>query len=112
MARFTGWRLMARDRAAYLWVTYGITPEEYDEILAFQGGVCAICQKEPVGRHFDVDHEHVRGYKAMIPEHKRRYVRGIACWSCNKFRINGHDVQSAAAVLAYLRNPPARKVLK
>lgn len=103
---------MGRNRAAYLWVTYGITLDEYDAILLAQGGVCAICKKEPVARHFDVDHEHVRGYKNMIPEHKRRYVRGIACWSCNKFRINGHDVASAAAVLAYLRNPPARKVLK
>jgi len=49
---------------------YGITPEQYDGMLARQGGVCALCggtMERPV-----VDHCHQTGR-----------VRGILCHPCN-----------------------------
>ena len=48
---------------------YGLTPEEYNEILEEQGG-CKICQKKFDRYH--VDHDHNTGK-----------VRGILCLSCN-----------------------------
>lgn len=56
---------------------YGITIEEYDRMLAAQGGRCAICEStEPGGpansKRFAVDHDHTTGA-----------VRALLCMSCN-----------------------------
>lgn len=59
--------------------TYGITLAQYDEMLAEQGGKCAICRgAEPGARwkgspYFSVDHCHTTGK-----------VRGLLCAECNK----------------------------
>jgi hypothetical protein len=65
----------ARRRSAGLRRRYGITVEQYDEMLAAQGGVCALCgTDQPGGRgeHFSVDHCHKDGH-----------VRGLLCAGCN-----------------------------
>jgi hypothetical protein len=63
----------AADRAGYLKRKYGITIEQYDEMLKAQGGVCAICRKaRPEGRTLHVDHDHETGE-----------VRGLLCFRCN-----------------------------
>lgn len=53
---------------------YGITVEEYDEMLEAQGGGCAICGKTPEenGRRLAVDHNH-----------ETDKLRGLLCNSCN-----------------------------
>ena len=55
---------------------YGLTPEAYMDILASQGGVCAICGTNAPGgnnkRTFSVDHDHETGA-----------VRGLLCVKCN-----------------------------
>lgn len=51
--------------------TYGITTEEYDRMLAEQGGSCAICDREPKKRRLSVDHDHSTGK-----------VRGLLCTPC------------------------------
>ena len=54
---------------------YGIGPRERDQILAEQGGRCAICQTNtPGGRGWHVDHCHSSGK-----------VRKILCTACNVF---------------------------
>jgi hypothetical protein len=60
-------------RAYHLGRTHGITPEQYDEMLAAQGGGCAICKRPPredISLH--VDHDHETGK-----------VRGLLCFRCN-----------------------------
>lgn len=56
---------------------YGLTSDDYDEILARQGGGCAICGGPPNHgtrcRNFDVDHDHATGQ-----------VRGLLCNPCNR----------------------------
>lgn len=51
---------------------FGITPEQYDRMLADQNGVCAICERPPKNRRLAVDHDHDTGR-----------VRGLLCWWCN-----------------------------
>lgn len=48
---------------------YGITEDDFDEMFAAQGGVCAIC-REAKAEH--VDHDHATGK-----------VRGLLCFNCN-----------------------------
>jgi hypothetical protein len=53
---------------------FGITADEYDAMLAAQGGRCAICRREPDGRsRLAVEHDH-----------KTRRIRGLVCRSCNR----------------------------
>jgi hypothetical protein len=59
---------------------YGITPEQYDQILADQGGVCAICKQPPTNRRLYVDHDHM-----CCPGKKScgKCLRGLLCAACN-----------------------------
>ena len=72
------------NRKQWLLRTYGISVSEYDEILTSQGGVCAICGAGKAGKSLPVDHKHVPDYGVMLPEERRKYVRGILCSDCNK----------------------------
>jgi hypothetical protein len=59
---------------------YGITLTQKDELLAAQGGVCAICGTNKPARRWVVDHDHTccSGIKTC-----GFCVRGILCESCN-----------------------------
>lgn len=54
--------------------TYGIGQNEYEALLLWQGGRCAICfTDEPRGRGtWHIDHQHGNGV-----------IRGLLCHSCN-----------------------------
>jgi hypothetical protein len=73
-----------RHRAAVLKHRYGITPAQYDEMLARQGGVCGICKGPPHGRsttvYFSVDHDHAC---CPGPRSCGKCVRGLLCLRCN-----------------------------
>jgi hypothetical protein len=56
-------------RTYHLKRRYGITAEEVDEMLAAQGGLCAICRNTPA---LHVDHDHETGL-----------VRELLCFNCN-----------------------------
>jgi hypothetical protein len=63
---------------------YGLTWDEYSEVLRHQGGVCAICgQRNQIGRRLYVDHDH-----------QTNQVRGLLCHLCN-------------TALGHLRDDPA-----
>ena len=72
---------------------YGLTPEEYEEMMAAQEGLCAICRGEQHnGRNWCVDHDHVTGK-----------VRGILCMACNTALGNFRDDPAIlAAAIRYL----------
>lgn len=77
--------------------SYGMTLDEFDQILARQGGHCAICATtEPGGRHgrFCVDHDHSTGK-----------LRALLCSKCNVGL--GHfndDPDVLVAAIQYLRS--------
>jgi recombination endonuclease VII len=78
-------------RAAGLRWRYGISQEEYDALLAKQGGVCAICRRHSK-RRLCVDHCHITGM-----------IRGLLCRLCNiALGCLKEDQASFAAALAYL----------
>lgn len=76
---------------------YGLTPEEFDALVAEQGFLCPICLKRPA---VHVDHDHRTGR-----------VRGILCEMCNgglgQFRDNPSTIENA---IAYLENPPGKSL--
>lgn len=51
----------------------GVTKDQYDRLLAAQGGHCALCPSTPKTRRLHVDHEHRSGR-----------VRGLLCHRCNR----------------------------
>lgn len=79
--------------------TYGLQPGEYEELLAFQGGTCAIpsCRANGKARALAVDHDHDTGE-----------VRGILCSVHNRWLL-GIFVNDLQAGLDYLASPPARR---
>lgn len=52
---------------------YGITVEEYEELLRKQKDVCGICEGKSSDRNLAVDHDHTTGR-----------VRGLLCNNCNR----------------------------
>lgn len=91
------------EKGSYLKQTYGITLQDYWELVEAQLGRCAICQQEvelePKGKGksyggFAVDHCHVTGK-----------VRGLLCYKCNL--ALGHfrdDPELLRKALKYLEN--------
>jgi hypothetical protein len=79
--------------------TYGLQPGEYEELLAFQGGTCAIpsCKANGKARRLAVDHDHVTGEP-----------RGILCGPHNRDLV-GKFANDLQAGLDYLANPPAAR---
>lgn len=71
---------------------YGLTYEQYKEMVALQHGRCKICYRIPSTR-LAVDHCHKTGY-----------VRGLLCRQCNSgiglFRENPITLRKAAAYVS------------
>lgn len=82
---------------------YGLSVEDWQDILRSQGGACGACGKVPRTKRFNIDHEHVRGFKAMKPQDRKRFVRGLLCWACNSFRLaRGATVENLRGAADYL----------
>lgn len=71
----------------YLWTTFRMTPESYQDLLDKQDGRCAICRSNDPGKsrgrevgRFHVDHDH-----SCCPGRRScgRCIRGLLCRGCN-----------------------------
>lgn len=88
-------------RAARLRAIFDISVEEYDLILEFQDGKCAICRRPPKpGKRLAVDHDHQTGF-----------VRGLLCFMCNKRVLGARSAEVLIKTAAYVTDPPARRAL-
>lgn len=87
--------------------TYGIPGVRYRQLLADQGGVCAICKELcGTGRDLAVDHDH-----ACCPGDKScsRCVRGLLCGNCNMgIGLLKEDAARLEAAIEYLKVARAR----
>lgn len=88
-------RRAAQDRRTYLKRKYGMTVEQYDEMLAAQDGGCAICGRPPTpGISLHVDHDHETGA-----------IRRLLCFLCNNLLGDaGDDPSLLEKAAAYLRS--------
>ncbi|MFI9202617.1 endonuclease VII domain-containing protein [Streptomyces sp. NPDC053048] len=92
----------AAARNARIQATYGLSADDYQRILTFQGGRCAICQ-ETRRTNLAVDHCH-----------RTEAIRGLLCSRCNGQLLargarDRPDVLRRAA--DYLEDYPAWKAL-
>jgi len=76
-----------------------MSPQDYEALLALQGGGCAICGGHPRTERLHVDHDH-----------KTSEVRGLLCSACNRELLDGirHSARLASRAAVYLTAPPAR----
>lgn len=92
------------NHASHVKRTYGITEEEYQKLLDFQGGVCYICRQRPRSKRLAVDHNHETGE-----------VRGLLCandeWGCNvSLRRLLNDLEMARRALEYVELSPFKRM--
>lgn len=83
-----------RARNAHLLRSFGITSEQYDELLKQQGSVCAICRRQQADRRrrLAVDHDHNTGR-----------IRGLLCDPCNQILgIANDDPKLLARAIEHL----------
>ena len=66
----------------------------YDELLAAQGGGCAICGAKPKTRKLDIDHDH-----------KTMRIRGLLCVRCNRALPSWVTVAWLEKAIVYLGGP-------
>lgn len=86
-------RCRAWERRSHL-KQYGLTTEQFTDLLARQGGGCAICLGPANGKGgtFHVDHDHSTGA-----------VRGLLCHGCNTaLGLTGECVDRLEKLIAYL----------
>ena len=90
-----GWKGHLRRR-------YGLTPEDYADLFALQGGVCGICHRPPTNKRLHVDHDHACCPGKVVCG--GTCIRGLLCFGCNtgiaKFDENP---QSLFAAITYLQ---------
>lgn len=93
-------RVKDRRYAKHLWVKYNITPEQVDNMLYMQDGVCAICKlSEPRSRNnrWHVDHDHTT-----------KTLRGVLCYPCNAALGYAKDnLAILRAMISYLQQAPS-----
>jgi len=66
----------AERRERWLATEYGMTPQDYVDLLEKQNGVCGVC-KEPESKHNMTEH------LLIDHDHITNRVRGLLCSSCN-----------------------------
>lgn len=94
------------NHASHVERTYGITGEQYQQLLDWQGGRCFICGQVPRVRRLAVDHDHRTGR-----------VRGLLCANdehgCNmQLRRLLNDVEMARRALEYVELHPLDRMLQ
>ena len=85
---------------------YGLDSEQYEKLLADQGGVCAICAGPPVGRgeRFHVDHDHACCPRTRSSVSCGACIRGLLCGNCNTMLgLAKDDPSRLQAAINYLK---------
>jgi hypothetical protein len=83
---------------------YELAPRQLNavrtKLLVAQHYLCGVCGQNLSGRIAYLDHDHHTGE-----------LRGMCCYSCNRFRVARNTTDTALEVVRYLADPPARALL-
>ena len=79
---------------------FDMSIDDYELLLAFQDGVCAICSRPPKTIRLAVDHDHKTGH-----------VRGLLCGNCNRTLHERLTIAWLESAYDYLDTPPAPAAL-
>ena len=106
-------RRQAAARKARLKKVHRMTPEQYESLKAFQGGLCANCRRANGNtKALAVEHDHKIAREQcdhIETESCERCWRGLACSMCNKFLGFGRDdPEFFLRFYSYLIDPPAQ----
>lgn len=77
--------------------TYSISPEDYERILAAQGGTCAGCPRNGRTKRLAVDHDHSC---CIGPTSCGKCVRMLVCSTCNDVLAHFRDSSASLRKLA------------
>ena len=89
---------------------YGLSKRGFWTILESQGWICPVCKTYPKSGRWNIDHEHVKGWKKMPPKERKTYVRGITCWFCNRYYLAKQmSADKAKNVVNYLESYALRQ---
>ncbi len=96
-----GKRIEIREPSSATLKKYGLELNDWKEIIRLQGYLCPICLRPLIKPC--VDHFHVRAWRKMKPEIRKRYVRGLTCVYCNRRLLaKGITLQRARNIVTYL----------
>jgi hypothetical protein len=88
---------------------YGLSREEWIALYNKYDGKCHVCLKP--SKRLNIEHEHVKGWKNMLPEERKNYIRGLACFVCNyKLLQKGIDLERLENAVRYLKEYEQRKL--
>jgi DNA-directed RNA polymerase subunit RPC12/RpoP len=80
---------------------YGVSLNEWKEILAQQDYRCPICKRLLI-KTTNIDHFHERNWSSMKDEKRKLYVRGVACWYCNRHLLSKNlNLEKAKNLVSY-----------
>jgi hypothetical protein len=95
-----------RVRRNHLRRRFNLTPEQFDAMVARQGGRCAICRTtEPGGKGtWHIDHDHTCCPTKASEPTCGNCVRGLLCRACNSLLgLAADDPERLIAAAGYLR---------
>lgn len=87
-------------RDKYLRETYDITEIQWEKMFKLQKGKCPICFTKLYGYH----EKSGRRAAPVDHDHKTGRVRGLICYTCNRWRVGRNTAETAKHVLEYLES--------
>lgn len=97
-------------RRCHLRKQFDMSLEDYEAMLAGQGGVCAICRQEETWVN---SRKGSIGALAVDHDHSTGKVRGLLCNSCNVLiALSGERTEVLRAAIAYLEHHASSKAEK
>lgn len=82
---------------------YGLSLADWWKMAKDQDNKCQICKKTPGTGRFNIDHKHVSRWKHKPPEERKKWVRALLCWTCNRLVVGrGVTIEKLASAQLYL----------
>jgi len=80
---------------------YGLSYDDWLALYNEQSGKCS-CGRV-LEKRTCIDHFHVKGWKKMKPDERKKYVRGLTHWQCNFYFLRkGMTADVARGIAKYL----------